>query len=74
MLKEGESQFLHGGHINSETGENEGYSAGAMLSAGGHGLVLGSVTGTLSPMIGNVADKNGQGNHLHSSQGRRAPR
>jgi len=57
MLKEGESQFLHGGHINSETGENEGYSAGAMLSAGGHGLVLGSVTGTLSPMIGNVADK-----------------
>lgn len=57
MLKEGESQFLHGGHINSETGENEGYSAGAVLSAGGHGLVLGSVTGTLSPMIGNVADK-----------------
>lgn len=57
MLKEGESQFLHGGHINSETGENEGYSAGAMLSAGGHGLVLGSVTGTLSPVIGNVADK-----------------
>lgn len=57
MLKEGESQFLHGGHINSETGENEGYSAGAVLSAGGHGLVLGSVTGTLSPVIGNVADK-----------------
>ena len=57
MLKEGESQFLHGGHINPETGENEGYSAGAVLSAGGHGLVLGSVTGTLSPMIGNVADK-----------------
>ena len=57
MLKEGESQFLHGGHINPETGENEGYSAGAVLSAGGHGLILGSVTGTLSPMIGNVADK-----------------
>ncbi len=57
MLKEAESQFLHGGHINPKTGENEGYSAGAMLSAGGHGLVLGSVTGTLSPMIGNVADK-----------------
>ena len=57
MLKEGESQFLHGGHINPETGENEGYSAGAVLSAGGHGLVLGSVTGTLSPVIGNVADK-----------------
>lgn len=57
MLKEGESQFLHGGHINPETGDNEGYSAGAVLSAGGHGLVLGSVTGTLSPVIGNVADK-----------------
>nr|DAW88139.1 MAG TPA: Type I restriction enzyme [Caudoviricetes sp.] len=57
MLKEGESQFLHGGHINPETGENEGYSAGAVLSAGCHGLVLGSVTGTLSPVIGNVADK-----------------
>ena len=57
MLKEGESQFLHGGHINPETGENEGYSARAVLSAGGHGLILGSVTGTLSPVIGNVADK-----------------
>jgi len=57
MLKEGESQFLHGGHINPETGENEGYSAGAVLSAGGHGLILGSVTGALSPVIGNVADK-----------------
>lgn len=57
MLKEGESQFLHGGHVNAETGEVEGYSAGAILKAGGHGLVLGSVTGTLSPMIGNVADK-----------------
>lgn len=57
MLKEGESQFLHGGHINPQTGENEGYSAGAVLSAGSHGLILGSVTGTLSPVIGNVADK-----------------
>lgn len=57
MLKEGESQFLHGGHVNAETGEVEGYSAGAILKTGGHGLVLGSVTGTLSPMIGNVADK-----------------
>lgn len=57
MLKEGENQFLHGGHVNAETGEVEGYSAGAVLSAGGHGLILGSVTGTLSPVIGNVADK-----------------
>ena len=57
MLKEGESQFLHGGHVNPETGETGGYSAGDILSAGGHGLILGSVTGTLTPVIGNVADK-----------------
>lgn len=57
MLKEGESQFLHGGHVNAETGEVEGYSAGDILKAGGHGLILGSVTGTLTPVVGNVADK-----------------
>lgn len=56
-LKEAESQLVHGGHVNAETRENEGYSAEAVLSASGHGLVLGGVTGTLSPVIGNVADK-----------------
>ena len=56
-IKEGESQFLHGGHINPETGENEGYSAGDVLKSTLHGTLLGSVTGTVSPLLGNVADK-----------------
>lgn len=56
-IKEGESQFLHGGHINPETGENEGYSAGDVLKSSLHGTLLGSVTGTASPLLGNVADK-----------------
>lgn len=56
-IKEGESQWLHGGHINQETGENEGYSAGNVLKSSLHGTLLGSVTGTVSPLLGNVADK-----------------
>ena len=56
-IKEGESQFLHGGHINPETGENEGYSAGDVVKSTLHGTLLGSVTGTVSPLLGNVADK-----------------
>lgn len=56
-IKEGESQWLHGGHINQETGENEGYSAGDVLKSSLHGTLLGSVTGTVSPLLGNVADK-----------------
>lgn len=56
-IKEGESQWLHGGHINPQTGENEGYSAGDVLKSSLHGTLLGSVTGTASPLLGNVADK-----------------
>jgi N12 class adenine-specific DNA methylase len=56
-IKEGENQWLHGGHINQETGENEGYSAGDVLKSSLHGTLLGSVTGTVSPLLGNVADK-----------------
>lgn len=56
-IKEGESQWLHGGHINPQTGENEGYSAGDVLKSSLHGTLLGSVTGTVSPLLGNVADK-----------------
>lgn len=56
-IKEGESQWLHGGHINPQTGENEGYSAGDVLKSSMHGTLLGSVTGTASPLLGNVADK-----------------
>lgn len=56
-IKEGESQWLHGGHINPQTGEKEGYSAGDVLKSSLHGTLLGSVTGTASPLLGNVADK-----------------
>lgn len=56
-LKEAESQWLHGGHVNSETGEIEGYSAGEILKSTGHGMLMGSVIGPLSPVIGNVGDK-----------------
>ena len=56
-IKEGESQWLHGGHINPQTGENEGYSAEDILKSTGRGTILGSVTGTISPLLGNVADK-----------------
>lgn len=55
-LKEAENQFLHGGHIN-EHGENEGYSAKALLKSAGKGLILGGVTGTMTPLLGNVTDK-----------------
>lgn len=56
-IKEGKSQWLHGGHINPATGENEGYSAGDVVKSTLHGTLLGSVTGTVSPLLGNVADK-----------------
>ena len=56
-IKEAENQWLHGGHINPQTGENEGYSAGEILKSTGRGMLLGSVTGTVSPLLGNVADK-----------------
>lgn len=56
-LKEAESQWLHGGHVNAETGEVEGYSAGEILKSTGHGMLMGSVIGPLSPVIGNVGDK-----------------
>ena len=56
-IKNMQGQIAVGGYINPETGEDEGFSFGEVLKAGGHGLVLGGVTGTLSPIIGNVADK-----------------
>ncbi|MCH5234455.1 MAG: hypothetical protein J1E16_04115 [Muribaculaceae bacterium] len=56
-MKEGERQWMYGGHINPETGENEGYSPMEVLKSTGHGAVMGSVIGPLSPVIGNVADK-----------------
>ena len=56
-IKEGENQWLHGGHTNPQTGEDEGYSAEDILKSTGRGTILGSVTGTISPLLGNVADK-----------------
>ena len=56
-IKEVENQYLHGGHINQKTGENEGYSAGDVLKSSLHGALLGSVTGAFAPLLGNVTDK-----------------
>lgn len=56
-LKNAQGQIAVGGYINPETGENEGFSVGQVLKASGHGFVLGGVTGTFSPILGNVADK-----------------
>ena len=55
-LKNIQGQMAVGGVVNPETGERE-FSFGEVLKAGGHGLVLGGVTGAFSPIIGNVADK-----------------
>ena len=55
-LKNVQSQMAVGGVVNPETGERE-FSFGEVLKAGGHGLILGGVTGSFSPIIGNVADK-----------------
>lgn len=55
-LKNIQQQMRIGGTLNPETGEYE-FSAGDMLKATGHGMLLGSVTGTLSPVLGNVSDK-----------------
>lgn len=56
-LKEGERQFLHGGYINPETGQNEGYSLQAMFESAGKGAILGAATGVISPIFGNVGNK-----------------
>jgi len=56
-LKGIEEQVATGGVVNPETGKSEGFSVGEILKSTGHGLLLGSATGTLSPIIGNFADK-----------------
>ena len=56
-INEGANQWVHGGHINAETGKNDGYSASEILKSTRNGAILGSVTGTMSPLLGNVADK-----------------
>ena len=56
-VKEAERQWVYGGHVNPETGENEGYSAGAVALSALKGAGLGALTGVVSPLVGNVADK-----------------
>ena len=56
-LKGIEEQVATGGVVNPETGESEGFSVGEILKSTGHGLLLGAATCTLSPIIGNFADK-----------------
>ncbi len=56
-MKNIEQQALYGGYINPQTGQNEGYSIDAVLNQTKHGLMMGAATGSLSPIIGNFADK-----------------
>lgn len=56
-VKEAERQWVYGGHVNPETRENEGYSAGAVALSALKGAGLGAMTGMVSPLVGNVADK-----------------
>ena len=56
-VKEAERQWVYGGHVNPETRENEGYSAGAVALSALKGAGLGAATGMVSPLVGNVADK-----------------
>lgn len=69
-LKEGERQFLHGGYINPETGQNEGYSLQAMFESAGKGAILGAATGVISPIFGNVGNKLvGKADRISSTSG-----
>ena len=56
-IKDAEMQFKHGGHINAETGETEGYSLGSVGNSMLHGAGIGAVMGVGGTLVGNVADK-----------------
>lgn len=56
-VKDAERQLYQGGDLNPETGELEGFSFGSVLNSGVHGIGMGTATGVVSPLIGNVADK-----------------
>ena len=51
-----EQQVRLGGALDPETGKRE-FSGMDVLNSTLHGVLLGSVTGAMSPIIGNVADK-----------------
>lgn len=55
-LKDIEGQMRMGGVVDPETGER-GLSGSDVLKSTLRGTLLGSVTGAMSPLIGNVADK-----------------
>ena len=55
-MKDVQGQMKTGGVFNPETGERE-FSFGSVLNSGVHGALMGGATGTISPLIGNVADK-----------------
>lgn len=57
LAKEGLGQFQFGGHINPDTGKNEGYSLGKMVGAGAHGTLMGAATGWISPVFGSLSDR-----------------
>ena len=50
-------QWMRGGYLNPETGELEDYNVGAVAGATAEGALLGTATGVVSPLVGNVADK-----------------
>lgn len=50
-------QLKTGGEIDPETGKGKGFSVGDVASSAAHGFVMGSVTGVVSPVLGNYADK-----------------
>ena len=56
-LKDAERQAYQGGYVNPETGEIDGFSFRSVLNSGVHGAMMGAATGSISPLIGNVADK-----------------
>lgn len=51
-------QTKWGSYIDEETGERkEGFSWGNVGRRAGHGALMGSITGTIAPFLGNVSDK-----------------
>lgn len=54
---EGLSQLRQGGWYNPDTGQIEGYNAGAMAGQLGHGMMMGGVTGIFGSYVGNAANR-----------------
>jgi hypothetical protein len=51
-------QTKWGSYIDEETGERkEGFSWGNVGRRAGHGALMGSITGTIAPFLGNVSDR-----------------